>query len=114
MVDEPESNYTTIQRLISGNIAPDSWNEVGGAANSWSFDPWGILVVSQTRENHEALESLLAAVRKARRSAEGATGTPADWQPIPVTSDVKLAAHAKIEQALSTIAERGVSGDSFE
>jgi hypothetical protein len=103
VVDEQESNYAMILRVITGHVAPDSWDDVGGRASAWSFDPWGILVVSQKREDHEALESLLAAVRKGRRSAEGATETSVDTQPIPVTSDVKLAAHAKIEQVLSTV-----------
>ncbi len=77
---------------------------MGGAATCWSFDPWGILTVSQTRENHEALACLLAAVRQARRSTAGTKGPQADWQPIPVSSDSELGAHATIEQALSSMA----------
>ncbi|MHB8971544.1 MAG: hypothetical protein ACYC3X_04615 [Pirellulaceae bacterium] len=105
VVDEQDSNYGTILRVITSHVAPESWDDVGGASSAWSFDRWGILVVSQTRENHEALDSLLAAVRKIRCSAEGATGTPADWQPVPVTSDAKRAAHDKIEQALGTVVD---------
>ena len=60
--------------------------------------------MSQTRENHEALACLLAAVRQARRSTADAKGPQADWQPIPVSSDAELAAHARIEQALNSMA----------
>ncbi|MHB8957561.1 MAG: hypothetical protein ACYC4U_31755, partial [Pirellulaceae bacterium] len=105
VVGEPTSSYRTILDVISDNVAPTSWEQVGGAASSWSFDPWGILAVSQTRENHEAVASLLAAVRKARNSRANGNGSAADWQPIPVLSDAKLAAHARIEQALDAIVE---------
>ena len=104
VVGEQESNYwddsaCNFQPCCAGFLGRCGWGGqclvIRSGGVSWS--------VSQMRENHEALDSLLAAVRKVRCSAAGAKGTPAEWQPVPVTSDAKRAAHAKIEQALSTI-----------
>jgi hypothetical protein len=104
VVDAPPSCYRTLLGLIASVVAPDTWDEVGGSGSAAAFDPWGVVVVSQTRENHEALESLLATVRKVQRSTASPSTLEADYAPVPVVPAAQSAARAKIEQSLDGIA----------
>jgi hypothetical protein len=104
VVDAPPSCYRTLLGLIASVVAPDTWDEVGGSGSAAAFDPWGVVVVSQTRENHEALESLLATVRKVQRSTVSPSTLEADYAPVPVVPAAQSAARAKIEQSLDGIA----------
>ncbi len=51
-------NFFNLVKVITSSIAPDSWDEVGGPG---SIAPFGSnLVVGQTTEVHESIETLLA------------------------------------------------------
>jgi hypothetical protein len=104
VVDAPPSRYRTLLGLIASIVAPDTWDEVGGSGSAAAFDPWGVVVVSQTRENHEALESLLVTVCKVQRSTASPRTLEADYAPVPVVPTAQSAARAKIEQSLDGIA----------
>ena len=102
VVGTPSQRYDTIVEVFTSIVAPNTWDEVGGAGSIEVFEPWGILAVSQTSENHEALESLLAAMRKAQRLTVNAN-TEADYAPVAAVQEAQTAAHAKIEQALDAV-----------
>ena len=52
--------------MITSTIAPTTWDEVGGPGSITFFAPSGSLIISQTREVHEEIETLLPALRVAR------------------------------------------------
>lgn len=60
------NNYLPLIQTIADTVAPDSWDEVGGAGTIQPFDPSGSLVIYQTFERHEEIVILLAALRQAR------------------------------------------------
>jgi hypothetical protein len=57
----PAFETDTFLNVLMRHVAPDSWREVGGAGKVDCIH--GILVVSQTWQNHAAIESLLAQLR---------------------------------------------------
>lgn len=97
--------YDALTNVIESVVEPESWDCVGGAGSVELFERWGTLAVSQTAENHEALEMLLAAVRKARHSAAGAPGPDDGFAAVPVLSEQQLVAYRTIQQALEAPAE---------
>jgi hypothetical protein len=62
LFNSPEGLIQAIQKLV----APETWEEVGGAASVTAFG--GLLLVSQTPENHEKLDDFFETIR-----SEGAT-----------------------------------------
>ncbi len=101
----PSDRYDTLTNVIESVVGPESWDRVGGAGSVELFERWGTLAVSQTAENHEALETLLAAVRKAQHSAAGTPGPDGSFAAVPVLSEQQLVAHRTIQQALEAPAE---------
>lgn len=76
------SGAAELMAAISSAVAPDSWGEVGGPGALESFDPAGVLVITQTMRNHERVEALLADLR--RKLAEQ---TPATAEAPKTNSD---------------------------
>lgn len=64
--DRTVENYQHLIDMITATIAPTTWDEVGGPGSIHEFRPSAALVVSETREVHEQIVPLLAAVRQAR------------------------------------------------
>lgn len=66
------TDFESIIELITSNVAPPHWDAVGGSGNIKEFQTadTNVLVISQTREVHEQIESLLAQLRAARRPVE--------------------------------------------
>ncbi len=64
------TNGGPLIELITSTIAPTTWDEVGGRGAINYFAPSGSVVISQTREVHEAIEMLLPALRQARQSRD--------------------------------------------
>lgn len=63
----PRGRAVDYQSLIEGltsNIAPTSWDEVGGPGAIQEFTNAGALVISQTTEVHEEIASYLRALRE--------------------------------------------------
>jgi hypothetical protein len=71
-------DYDSLIEVITSVVLPTTWDEVGGPGSIAPFASTGTLVLSQTRDAHEGVESLLRSIRAAR-----------DWQGIP-TPDVNL------------------------
>ena len=65
IADDVPSRYDMLMTLIQTAIAPDAWDQVGGAGSVVSYDPWGILAVSQDRRRARRIG------RPARRAAAG-------------------------------------------
>jgi len=63
--DEPSEfdDYDVLMHLLITTVAPDSWDEVGGPGAVSVLPNRAALVISQTREVHESVERLLAALR---------------------------------------------------
>jgi hypothetical protein len=59
-------DYDTLIDTITSTIAPDSWDEVGGAGAIESFPPSRSLVISQTREVQRQVGPLLETLRRAK------------------------------------------------
>jgi hypothetical protein len=59
-------DFNSLIELITSNIKPDSWDEVGGPANTQPLSSVSALVVSQTQDVQQEVERLLAALRKLR------------------------------------------------
>ncbi len=60
-------DFDSLIDLITSTISPSSWTESGGAGGISPFSQSLVLVIPQTREVHEQIEDLLAALRTARR-----------------------------------------------
>ncbi len=71
-VDDPSAalpNYDTLIELIQQIIAPDSWADAGGSGAIESFPTNLSLVIRQTEDVHEQIESLLTKIRAANASS---------------------------------------------
>lgn len=64
--DGAVGDYDLLMAVILSTVAPDSWDDVGGPGAIDVLENAGALVVSQTREVHEQIDGLLAALRKAK------------------------------------------------
>lgn len=60
-------DFDGIIDVITSTIAPSTWTDAGGMGSIAPFEPSCGLVVSQTREVHEKIDGLLAALRTTRR-----------------------------------------------
>ncbi|MDP7015807.1 MAG: general secretion pathway protein GspD [Pirellulaceae bacterium] len=58
------ADFDTLIELITSTIAPESWDEVGGAGAIESFPTNLSLVVSQTQDVHEQIADLLDQLRR--------------------------------------------------
>jgi len=58
------ADFDTLIELITSTIAPDSWDEVGGAGAIEPFPVNLSLVISQTQEVHEQIADLLDQLRR--------------------------------------------------
>lgn len=58
------ADFDTLMELITSTIAPDSWDEVGGAGAIEPFPVNLSLVISQTQEVHEQIADLLDQLRR--------------------------------------------------
>lgn len=64
--------------LITSEIAPKRWENMGGRGSIQCVDAWGLIFVTQTKEVHHEIEDLLAVVREARsQQAAAAPAAPA-------------------------------------
>ncbi|MCA9177615.1 MAG: hypothetical protein KDB14_24180 [Planctomycetales bacterium] len=87
-----EEELANLTELISTNVAPDTWSEVGGPGSIVAYQQRLALAVSQTPEVHEQIEQVLAALRRAESSAYSSDADSASHQELklvvyPVTSD---------------------------
>ncbi|MHB8866399.1 MAG: hypothetical protein ACYC6N_28775 [Pirellulaceae bacterium] len=91
-------DYDTLIETITSSIAPDTWDEVGGAGSIESFPPSCGLVISQTRTVHRQIEPLLETLRTARSlapwtgSGAGRSRSGIGSRPYVPTSKAKAAA----------------------
>lgn len=60
------ADFDPLIELITAIIAPESWEDAGGAGAVSEFAKAGALVVSQTHEVHEQIGQLLATLRRLR------------------------------------------------
>ena len=58
--------YQHLMDLLTNNLAPTTWDEVGGPGAIHEFRPSGALVVTQTFEVHQQIEPLLNTLRRVR------------------------------------------------
>lgn len=65
-VDVGGENATPLIDAITGTVATQTWDDLGGPGTIEYFANAGVLIVSQTREVHDEIEGLLAMLRKAR------------------------------------------------
>ncbi len=61
-------DYDSLIEVISSVIAPDSWDEVGGAGTITPV--YGAFVISQTRQTNDRIGELLTAIRQLKKSDE--------------------------------------------
>ncbi|HEY5315816.1 MAG TPA: hypothetical protein VIK18_25025 [Pirellulales bacterium] len=96
------ADFDSLIEVVTSNIAPTTWSEVGGAGGIKPFFNSQSIVVSQTRDVHREIEMLLAGLRSARdvqglnrRAASVPQSAPFDAPPaasparagsLPVTS----------------------------
>lgn len=64
--DAYEADFDSLIEVITSTVSPASWDSNGGAGSIAPFLPSGALVIDQTREVHERIESLLRLLRKVR------------------------------------------------
>ncbi len=89
-----QADFDSLIQVITSTIQPSTWDDVGGMGSIKGFDPSLSLVVSQTREAHEEIGLLLAALRKSRSTqplarasftndVAGSEGEPLNDDPLP-------------------------------
>ena len=64
--DAYDADFDSLIEVITSTLVAASWDSNGGAGSLAPFVPSGALVVSQTREVHEKIESLLTRLREVR------------------------------------------------
>ena len=71
------SDFDTLANVIMNTLAPDSWDQVGGAGaiEGVQFKNTNVLIVAQTQEIHHQVASMLANLRTIAE-AEGGDGKP--------------------------------------
>ena len=91
---EAVADYDSLIEVITTTLEPDSWDEVGGPGSVAEFPNAGVLVISQTRDNHQKIATLLNSLRRAKA-----------LQGLPT-----IAPLAKASSAVRSV-ERGVFGN---
>ncbi|MCE5269629.1 MAG: serpin family protein [Planctomycetaceae bacterium] len=115
-----DDDFGNLVTVIRACVCPTTWDEVGGPGSINEFAAAGIraLVVSQTQNVHQEVESLLArlrSLRHARANGAGPTGrgsenrqaapSPRETRPIP-TEDQAKAANAREKAARAALEKR--------
>lgn len=97
---ESELRFNALEDFVQLGIEPDAWSDVGGAGSAMGFHNSASLVVSNRRDIHERVSSLLAALRevKAAQTPESRKALPVS---VPVLQDVDLEVQRRIETALA-------------
>ncbi len=69
---QPWSDYDTLIDTITSTVAPDTWDEVGGAGSieGMPYQDTDVLVLSQTQEEQRHVASLLQTLRSVARADE--------------------------------------------
>ena len=89
--DEQPSRYGSLVDLITCIVAPDTWNEVGGAGIAVAYDPWGML--SWTRLGRSTRRWSHCWLHFARRQViASAKPGESDLPPVPVIPEQQAAA----------------------
>jgi hypothetical protein len=108
-IPEHITRYDELVDLIVSTIETDTWEDVGGPGSIRAIDRWNVIVISQTPQVHEKIETLIRVIRRARREQEaGQDVTPPKERPeerrpasLVVESDAEAEARQRIEAALS-------------
>jgi len=61
------ADYDTLIATITSSVAPDMWDEVGGAGSIESYPASQSLVIAQSRQVHAQIRALIETLRKAKR-----------------------------------------------
>lgn len=78
-LDAEGADYEPLIDLAVSNVAPTTWDEVGGPGSLRGYTQRGALVVSQTDEVHREIADLLATLRRTPLSdPEGEKRSPGD------------------------------------
>jgi len=62
--DDAYLDYDSLVALTTQNIAPTSWDEVGGPGSVSAFSAYGLMVISQTEVIHQEIEEFYTRLRK--------------------------------------------------
>ena len=83
--DKLWDDYDTLIDAITSTICPTSWEDVGGpgSVRGASFGGAKVLVVSQTRQAHEEIAEMLAAIREIAKKNPNAAPPRRDRKPAP-------------------------------
>jgi hypothetical protein len=103
------TRFDTLVNLITSTAAPDTWADVGGPGSIEPIDKWDVIVISQTPQVHEQIETVIRVIRQARREQEaGRDMTPPKERPeekLPASlvfeSKAEVEARKRIEAVLS-------------
>lgn len=76
--------FRPLLETLTGNIAPESWEELGGDGVCEPIVSVDALAIAQTPENHRQIERLLATIRRERQAA------PEKKTPEPPTAPVVI------------------------
>ncbi len=90
----PWDDYRTLVDLITSHIQPTTWDAVGGpgAITGATFGSAKVVVVTQTFQNHEQIEDLLARIRAIGAKSKGEKTPPVRPRPQPPRAHKKKAA----------------------
>jgi hypothetical protein len=69
---DADDDEESLLEVITNTVKPESWSDAGGRCDLIACESIGCLVCVQTRENHEATEKLLAALRRDGAASAGA------------------------------------------
>ena len=69
------ADYDSLIDAITTTIDPQAWDEVGGPGSVTALDNAGALIISQTRDVHKQIESLLIALRRVK-TTQGIPSVP--------------------------------------
>jgi hypothetical protein len=79
---DDEYDFDSLIQTVRCTVAPETWDQVGGYGTVQPFDKKRCLVVSQTMDVHEQIQSLLSRLRRAKK--EQSIQTPARPDPTEV------------------------------
>lgn len=100
-------DFDSLTELISANIEPDSWQDVGGPASITGDDHSRSLVIAQRRDLHQKIAGTLTALRRAK----AVQGIPSSAS--PTATNLQSTTPARLSAPLPVPNRGAASSSSF-
>jgi hypothetical protein len=109
---DADDDQDSLIDLITNTVKPDSWQDAGGPGTVIACEGLGCMVLTQTRENHQEIEKLLASLRKdGAASASASPSRPMVLHIYKIAPQEAAASGQPADKAAKAPAKTEVSAD---